>query len=175
MKKQDISGNRVNIVFLGVGSNLGNKHLNIEKAKFLLDSNDIKVIKFSNYYETESWPDKNLPKYLNIIIKATTSLGLLSLFDKIKLIENSLGRKHKPKNYPRKCDIDIITFGSKVLSINYGTQKIHIPHPRLHDRNFVLIPLFEVSSKWKHPKLNKKITKLLSNISINDLRSIKLI
>ena len=67
MKKQDISGNRVNIVFLGVGSNLGNKHLNIEKAKFLLDSNDIKVIKFSNYYETESWPDKNLPKYLNII------------------------------------------------------------------------------------------------------------
>ena len=175
VKKQDILENRVKIVLLGLGSNLGNRLLNIEKAKFLLTSNQIIIMNISSYYETDSCPDKTLPKYLNIIVQIKTNLSLLSLFNKIKSIEKKLGRKKMPRNFPRKCDIDIIDFDHKISSIRSGSLNIQIPHPRLHKRNFVLIPLFEVANKWTHPKLNEKITYLLSKISIYDLRSIKLI
>ena len=175
MKKPDILENRAKVVLLGIGSNLGNRYFNIEKAKYLLNSNEINLIKCSNYYESHSWPDNRFPKYLNIIVMIKTTLSPLSLFNKIKLIEKALGRKKKPKNHPRKCDIDIIDYDQKVLSINSAYGKIQIPHSRLHSRNFVLIPLFELSKKWNHPKLNEKITKLLSKIATNDLRTIKLI
>ena len=68
MKKPDILENRAKVVLLGIGSNLGNRYFNIEKAKYLLNSNEINLIKCSNYYETHSWPDNRFPKYLNIII-----------------------------------------------------------------------------------------------------------
>ena len=81
MKKQDTSENQVKIVYLALGSNLGSKVMNIEKAKLLLLSNNIKIIKCSSYYETYSWPNKNFPKYLNIIIKTKTKLNLINLFN----------------------------------------------------------------------------------------------
>ena len=80
MIKQDTSENLVNIAFLGIGSNLGNRKSNIEKAKFLLEKNSIKIIKSSNIYETYSWPNKNDPKFYNIVIKIITKLKPMNLF-----------------------------------------------------------------------------------------------
>ena len=80
MIKQDISENQVNIAFLGIGSNLGSKKRNIEKAKFLLEKNPIKILKSSNIYETYSWPNKNDPKFYNIVIKIITKLKPIKLF-----------------------------------------------------------------------------------------------
>jgi len=174
VKRQDISENQAKIVYLALGSNLGSRITNIEKSKLLLISNNIKIIKCSNYYETYSWPNKNFPKYLNIIIKIKTKLNLNNLFILIKSIEKKLGRKKIPINYPRTCDIDIIDYNKKCISIDIGKHKLNVPHPRMKNRNFVLIPLFEISRNWIHPKSNENISKLISKINFSDLRSIKL-
>ena len=100
MKNQDTSENQVKIVYLALGSNLGSKVINIEKAKLLLLKNNVQIIQSSNYYETYSWPNKNFPKYLNIIIKTQTKLNLQNLFTLIKSIEKKLGRKKNSLNYP---------------------------------------------------------------------------
>ena len=174
MKKQDISENPVRIVYLGLGSNLGNRVKNLEKAKYLLNLNNVNIIKTSNFYESSSWPNKNFPKYLNIVIKTRTSHKISSLFFLIKFIEKKLGRKKIKKNYPRTCDIDILDYDKKVKSINLNNEKITLPHPRLHERNFVLIPLLEVSKNWIHPNYNKKVSELLLNINNIELSSIKI-
>ena len=175
VKKQDILENQVKQVYLSIGSNLGNRINNLEKAKFLLFLNNIKIIKVSSNYESPSWPNNRHPKYLNIVLKIKTNLKIKSLFKLIKLIEKKIGRKKTPKNYPRECDIDILDFDGKIVSTYYKKEKIDIPHPRLHKRNFVLIPLLEVAKNWVHPNNKEKICNLLSNIKNNDLRSIKII
>ena len=173
MKKQDISENLVNVAFLGIGSNLGNKKRNIEKAKFLLSQNSIKITKSSNIYESYSWPNKNHPKFYNIVVKIITKLNPINLLLIIKDIEKKLGRKKTLINRPRICDIDIIDYDQKNLNINNNNQQLIIPHPKLHERNFVLLPLYEISKNWFHPKKNKKIFDLLRDLGVNNLRSIK--
>jgi len=171
--KQDISENQAKFVYLGIGSNLGNKKLNIEKAKFQIAKNGIKIESCSSFYETDSWPNSNFPKYFNIILKGKTFLKPYKLLKKIKKIENLVGRKLSFKNYPRICDIDIIDYDQKNLKINNYNQKLIIPHPQLHKRNFVLLPLYEIEKDWLHPKKNKKISELLRDLDVNNLRSIK--
>ena len=95
VKKQDTLENLVNEAYLGIGSNLGNKKNNIEKTKYLLETNSIKILKSSNFYETFSWPDKSKPKFYNVVIKVITSLDPKKLFLVTKNIEKKLGRKKK--------------------------------------------------------------------------------
>jgi len=166
--KQGISENQVKLVYLGIGSNLGNKFLNIEKAKSYLYENNIQLINSSSYYETPSWPNPRFPKFINIIVKIRTKLDYLELFYICKKIENKLGRKNSPKNSPRICDIDIIDFDNKIIK-----KEIQIPHKLMHIRNFVLFPLFEIDKNWKHPVLKKNIKKLIFSLPIKDIRSIK--
>jgi 2-amino-4-hydroxy-6-hydroxymethyldihydropteridine diphosphokinase len=175
VKKPDILENRAKCAYLSLGSNLGNRNININKAKILLINNGIKIIKCSKIYETESWPNKKLPKYLNIVIKIYTLKAPFELFKILKIIENKLGRKMSKKNSPRTCDIDILDFDQKLINIKKNNCNLTIPHPRLHLRNFVLIPLFDIMKDWKHPKLNVDISRLLSKIKPHDLRSIKII
>tara|TARA_B100001287_G_C22653798_1_gene516607 strand:- start:364 stop:882 length:519 start_codon:yes stop_codon:yes gene_type:complete len=164
----------VNQVFLAIGSNLGNKKHNIEKAKYLLEeSENFKIKKTSSYYKTKSWPDPSKPSYYNIVIETETSLDPLNLFYFLKKIERKLGRKYSSKNSPRECDIDILDYNQKCFNIIYDkSNSIIIPHPRMHQRNFVLIPLFEISKKWIHPKFKKKISHLIKQIDPIELRSI---
>jgi 2-amino-4-hydroxy-6-hydroxymethyldihydropteridine diphosphokinase len=166
--KQGISENQVKLVYLGIGSNLGNKFLNIEKAKSYLYENNIQLINSSSYYETPSWPNPRFPKFINIIVKIRTKLNYLELFYICKKIETKLGRKNSPKNSPRICDIDIIDFDNKIIK-----KEIQIPHKLMHIRNFVLFPLFEIDKNWKHPVLKKNIKKLIFSLPIKDIRSIK--
>ena len=173
MIKQDTSENQAKFVYLGIGSNLANKKLNIEKAKFQIEKNGIKIEACSSFYETDSWPNNNFPKYFNIVLRAKTFFKPQDLLKKIKEIEVLIGRKTSLKNYPRICDIDIIDYNQKNLKINNNKQKLIIPHPKLHERNFVLLPLYEIAKNWLHPQKNKKISELLRDLSINNLRSIK--
>ena len=164
---------QANTVFLGIGSNLGNKKNNINKAKlFLQEKNNLMIEKSSNFYKTKSWPDPKKPEYLNIVLKIKTNLTPLNLFYFIKKIEKKLGRKISEKNSPRECDIDILDYDHKCLKLDCKGDKIIIPHPRLHKRNFVLIPLYEISKKWTHPKYKLNISQLLKQIDTIDLRSI---
>ena len=161
-------------IILAIGSNLGNKQLNIEKAKYLINSDKkIKIVSSSSFYKTDSWPNKKDPYFLNIVLKCTTTFNPIELFIFIKEIEKSLGRLKSYKNAPRICDIDIIDYSQK--NILFTNIDLKIPHPRMQDRSFVLFPLFEIDKNWKHPKNNKKITQLLNNLPIKSLRSIKIL
>ena len=156
------------MIYLGIGSNLGNKRLNIEKAKFKIIENNIKILQSSNYYESLSWPNKKNPKFLNIVLKISTNLKPIKLIKIFQNIENSLGRKKAPRNSPRICDIDIVDY--KNMQINKG---ITLPHPRLHLRNFVLLPLYELDKGWKHPVFKDDIKTLILSLPNRDIRSIK--
>ena len=136
--KQDISEKPANIVYLGIGSNLGNKKNNIEKTKYLLETNSIKILKSSNFYETFSWPDKSKPKFYNVVIKVITSLDPKKLFLVTKNIEKKLGRKKTLLNRPRTCDIDILDYKGQIISSEYEDNEFTIPHKKLSFRNFVL-------------------------------------
>ena len=168
MIRQDTLENPVKSIYLGIGSNLGNKKDNIEKTKFELNQNNIKILQSSSYYESLSWPDPNNPKFLNIVLKISTKLSPLELIKKCKQIEIKLGRKKNFPNSPRECDIDIIDYNSVCMK-----NKINLPHPRMHTRNFVLLPLFELNKDWKHPILKHHIKKLILSLPNKDITSIK--
>jgi len=173
VRKQDISENLVNKVYLSIGSNLGNKKRNIEKAKYFLEKNSIKILKSSNIYESFSWPNKNHPKFYNIVIKIITELKPINLFLTIKDIEKRLGRIKSITNSPRTCDIDILDYKGLNYELDVNNNKLLIPHPRLHNRNFVLFPLFEIEKNWKHPLKKTKIQNLIGKLDNSSLYSIK--
>ena len=174
MKKRDILGNPAKIVFLSIGSNLGNKKRNVELAKLKLINEDIKIIKSSNNYETLSWPNKKNPKFVNVVLKVKTNLSPKKLMQKCLQIEKELGRIRKLKNEPRICDIDIIDYNRKILS-NIKKTKLFLPHPKMHKRIFILLPLYEIAKTWIHPVKKKTIKNLINSLDIEDLRAIKLI
>tara|TARA_B100000965_G_scaffold213361_1_gene178262 strand:+ start:263 stop:775 length:513 start_codon:yes stop_codon:yes gene_type:complete len=166
--KQDISENQVKFVYLAIGSNLGNKKKNIEKTKFKLCQNNIKILETSNFYESLSWPNPKKPKFLNIVLKISTNFTPRQLLKKCKEIEKKIGRKKTTINSPRVCDIDILDYENKIIN-----DKIILPHPRMHTRNFVLLPLFELNKDWKHPVYKHNIKTLIFLLPNRDIRSIK--
>ena len=169
MKKPDILENQVKLSYLAIGSNLGNKFHNLEKAKLELERYNVKILKSSSNFLSASWPDSSKPQFLNIVLKVETNLTAIELLKKCNLIEQKLGRIRSKKNDPRSCDIDIIDYDQKIIK----EAKLTLPHPRMNKRNFVLLPLFEINKSWKHPKLKINIVKLINSLSIKDLRSIK--
>ena len=169
MIKQDMSEKQAKIIYLGIGSNLGDRFKNIEKAKISLTEKQIAIIKSSSYYETLSWPNINYPKFLNIVLKVRTNLDATNLLNICKKIEKSLGRKKTSKNSPRECDIDILDYNKTNIIEKY----INLPHPRMHKRNFVLIPLFEIDKNWIHPRSKQHIKSLILTLSNTDITSIK--
>ncbi len=169
MIKQDLLENQAKISYLALGSNLGNKFQNLEKAKFEMERYEIKILKISSNYISESWPDPSKPKFINLVLKIKTRLSAIELLKICNIIEQKLGRVRSKKNDPRSCDIDIIDYDQKIII----EDNLIIPHSRMSKRAFVLLPLFEISKSWKHPKFNTKIVKLINSLSIKDLRSIK--
>ena len=158
--------------FIAIGSNLGNKKFNIELAKFKLQNNSIKIVQSSSDYETDSWPDPSKPKFINVVVKIRTILSPKELLNICRKIELEFGRKRFKKNEPRKCDIDIIDYDQKIIKSNSSTNLV-LPHPSIEQRNFVLLPLFEISKNWKHPIKKVNIVKLISFLKEEDLRAIK--
>ena len=148
----------------------GNKMHSISKLFSIsgTDCNNIKILKSSSFYESLSWPNPKNPKFLNIVIKVSTNLKPLNLLKICKKIEINLGRKKSYKNSPRECDIDIIDF--KKMTKNAG---ISLPHARMHVRNFVIIPLFEICKDWTHPSTKRQIKTLILSLPNRDIRSIK--
>ena len=168
MIRQDILESQAKLVYLGIGSNLGNRKSNIEKARLILLERNIDILKSSSFYETSSWPDTKNQKFLNIVLKVRTHFGPVKLLKLCKKIELSLGRKDSPKNSPRECDIDILDYDSKTIK-----NGIKLPHPRMHNRNFVLFPLFELDKNWSHPVTKQDIKNLIFGLKNKDISSIK--
>ena len=175
MKKQDTLGNQVNLVYLAFGSNLGDRKNNLNKAISLLKKDNIIIKKISKLYRSKSWPNENFPEFINFVVLIETRLNLKKLFTKIKNVESQVGRIKSKRNFPRVCDIDIIDFNGQNIQKKIGNNKINVPHQRMHSRNFVLLPLFEINKDWFHPKLCKNIVFLLSNLTSEQLLGIKII
>ena len=155
------------MIYLNIGSNLtsvfGDKFENIKKTVNELTKLNIQIIKISSFYETPSYPDNKKPKFTNICIKLKTKMLAKNLLIKLKKIEKAIGRIKTKKNAPRVCDIDIIDFNKKILD----SKNLVIPHPKSHLRNFVLYPLKEIYSEWKHPISKKNVDILIKNLNIN--------
>ena len=153
------------MIHLNIGSNLdssfGSKFDNISIAIDLLIRSKIKILKISNFYETPSYPNKDLPKFLNVGILTDFDSDHFELLKKINLIEKKIGRRKTKKNDPRVIDIDIIDFKNLIID----TKSMILPHPRSHLRNFVLFPILEIDPKWSHPILKKNAQFLINKLS----------
>tara|TARA_B100000886_G_scaffold313551_1_gene250257 strand:- start:1628 stop:2143 length:516 start_codon:yes stop_codon:yes gene_type:complete len=152
------------MIHLNIGSNLNSNHGsrfdNISIATQLLLEAKLKIDKVSNFYETPSYPNQKLPKFINIGILAK-NYDLSKLNKTIYLIEKKIGRIKTKKNDPRVIDVDIIDFNGKIKDSN----NLILPHPRAHLRNFVLYPILEIDPKWSHPILKKNAQFLINNLS----------
>ena len=153
------------MIHLNIGSNLdskfGTKFENISMAIDLLVNSKIKIKKISNFYETPSYPNKKLPKFANIGLLADYKFNQIELLNKISLIEKKIGRVKTKKNDPRVCDIDIIDFKGLIKT----DKSLKLPHPRSHNRNFVLYPIKEIDPKWTHPIIKKNVDFLINELS----------
>ncbi len=174
MKKQDILENQVNFAYLSLGSNLGDKKNNLNKSIDLIQKERIFIKKRSKFYSTKSWPNENFPNFINSIILIETKLNIIDLFLIIKKIEKKLGRIKSKRNHPRICDIDIIDYNGEIIHRKLGNHRLNTPHKRMHNRNFVLFPLYELDKDWVHPNLNKNIVILMSNLTSDQLLGIKI-
>ena len=136
-------------VFIGIGSNLGDREKNIKKALEYLEKNPhIKIEKISSIIETEPWGYTPQPKYLNGVIKIKTDLSPLDLLKFLQEVEERLGRERKIKYGPRTIDLDILLYDDKIIN----SAQLKIPHPRMWEREFVLKPLLEIE-----PEIEKKL------------------
>ncbi len=164
------------MIFLGLGSNLsskyGDKFSNINLAISFLEAYGIKLIKKSSFYKTPSYPDRENPKFINVVILVKTNLPPIDLMSVLVFIEEKLERKRVKKNDPRTCDIDIIDYNNQIFNLKFNNLDFTLPHKELTSRNFVLFPLQEISPMWKHPKSKETIDNLIQKLSEEDKNSI---
>jgi 2-amino-4-hydroxy-6-hydroxymethyldihydropteridine diphosphokinase len=142
-------------VYLALGSNLGDRLLNLRQAITSLTP-QMEVKAKSQVYETPPWGFSDQPKFLNQAVKGTTYLDPEPLLKHLKRLEVALGRKESIPNGPRLIDIDILFYDDLVLN----KPSIVIPHPRLQDRGFVLLPLMDLDPELLHPVSRKTVREM---------------
>ena len=164
------------MIFLALGSNLdstlGDRFDNINLAISYLKKHEFKILRKSSYFESQSYPNKNNPKFINVVIQAETLLPPEDLASVLIFIEEKLERKRKIKNDPRTCDIDIIDYKGQILEFKYKDLSFIVPHKEVCTRNFVLFPLEEISPIWRHPKTNELVADLIKKLPDEDKNSI---
>jgi len=147
----------MNRVYLSLGSNIGDRGGNIQKALVSLERWGIKILRSSKIYETEPVGFKEQPWFYNMAACGETALTPEETLKAVSAIEQALGRQRGQVGGPRKIDIDIMFYDDAVVDM----EGLKIPHPRAHERNFVLVPMGEIAAELVHPVLKKTVGELL--------------
>jgi 2-amino-4-hydroxy-6-hydroxymethyldihydropteridine diphosphokinase len=146
-------------IYLSLGSNIGDREANLRKAVEQLASQDMRVLHTSRIYETEPVDYVDQAWFLNQVVEAETALFPMQLLTRVGRVERELGRKRTVRKGPRTIDIDILFYGAAVVE----TTRLEIPHPRIAERRFVLVPLAELAPELRHPVTHRTIRQMLES------------
>lgn len=152
------------IVYLALGSNLGDRQENLRQAVAALPPQMVIKAK-SHIYETPPWGFEDQPRFFNQAVKAETYLEAEPLLKHLKRLEIALGRQASFPNGPRSIDIDILFYDDLVLN----TPLLTLPHPRLHDRGFVLLPMMDIAPELVHPVMKKSIREMAASCNLDGI------
>ena len=148
------------MILIALGGNLashaGVPAETLKRALARLEQLGVSILSVSSFYETPAWPDAADPPFVNAVAIAKTTLQPVELLDLLHGVETEFGRMRSAPNAPRTLDLDLIDHDGKVM-----TGAVHLPHPRLAERSFVLVPLGEVAPGWRHPVLGQGARELL--------------
>ncbi len=148
------------IVYVGIGSNLGDRERNCLRAIELMEERSLKVNRRSRTYETEPWGVKDQPRFINMAVSVETALDPRKLLGLLKDVEKLMGREETGRYGPRIIDLDILLYDSLVVK----EPGLEIPHPLMHEREFVLVPLADITPDTVHPVLKKTIRELRNGL-----------
>ena len=160
---------------IAVGSNINSPEgfepiKNCNKAINELSRFNINIIKKSSWYVSEPLPKSSQPKFYNSVLLCNANHSANKVLKIIQIIEQKFGRVRVFKNMPRCIDLDIISFNGNIKK----SLLLTIPHPRMHQRKFVLLPLFEIDSHWLHPLLKKNINYFLGKVKYQRIKKLKI-
>jgi 2-amino-4-hydroxy-6-hydroxymethyldihydropteridine diphosphokinase len=157
----------MNTTYLSLGTNLGDRHANLQAAVAALPP-QLEVLSRSGIYETPAWGYEDQPAFLNMAVKAGTDLPPIELLAHLKKLETGLGRQPSFHWGPRLIDIDILFYDDLVMD----TPGLVIPHAHLQERAFVLVPLAEIAPDLLHPGLGKTVRQLLAGVDRAGIRPV---
>jgi 2-amino-4-hydroxy-6-hydroxymethyldihydropteridine diphosphokinase len=149
----------MNQAYLLIGGNLGNREQNLARARKEIETRAGLIIEASALYQTAAWGKTDQPDFLNQVLKIETSLDAGGLIDQLLSAELAMGRHRNEKYGPRTIDMDILFFNDDIID----NKTLQVPHPRLQERRFALIPLAEIAGGKIHPVLGSSINELLAN------------
>ena len=155
-------------IYLGLGSNLGDRLANLRAAVRALPP-EVSVVVESAVYETPPWGVENQPGFLNMVVRAETTLKPPALRDHVKRIEREVGRTETFRWGPRVIDIDILLYDDRIVD----TPKLVIPHAQMHKRPFVLVPLVSIAPEVVHPALGLSMRELLQHVDTTGIRAVE--
>lgn len=159
----------MNQAFLSLGTNIEPRMEYLDRAINLLTEHEkITIEAKSSIYETTPVGYTDQPNFLNIVVEITTSMTSMELLDCCQDIERALGRKREIRFGPRTIDLDILTYNNE----NSTVERLLIPHPRMHERAFVLIPLNEIAPEFVIPNWNKRAGELLNELQESDIEGV---
>ena len=148
------------IAYIALGSNLGDKEKNLRRALLLLTQQGVEVVRVSSFLSTEPYGVTDQPQFLNAVACVRTSLAPLALLDVLLATELAMGRMRLRHWGERNIDLDLLLYEDVVLDL----PRLHLPHPDMQNRDFVLLPLAEIAPELKHPTLQKTIYELKENL-----------